>query len=423
MPKPSATIKLFALNEATDARFEDQAYTESVGGRLRHEREAQRISEKAAAHKLHLMVTDLRAIESDSYNPTAHDDLLRNYLRDYANFLALNPDSILAIYDRQAGTSFHRGTYRIDDIPRAQATGAGSLVTGSLVVATVVLGFLVIMQFTDTSTVNALLAGRDNRAGAEAQRSALPQTTDTDTAADDDVDLTLVDVQDEAAVTPVASGLASAGFATALLTTSGQPIDQAEEGDLPTPAAAEPQPALNLETAVGSRKYAQTLNAPEKPEKALITNKVTTNHQRNAGNSMIEVPAAYRREDGVSPAAPAAAIDELAFRFARDCWVEVYDANNKRLIAKTNKAGDKLHLSGKSPFNVLVGHSREVVLQFNGHPVEIEQIERSFSTLFKVERASADAALPDAAPKVTTIRRKWPDYPAKSTAVNVRAEG
>ncbi len=419
MPKPSATIKLFAINEANDARFEDQAYTESVGGRLRHEREAQRISEKAAAHKLHLMVTDLRAIESDSYNPTAHDDLLRNYLRDYANFLALNPDSILAIYDRQAGTSFHRGTHRIDDIPRAQATGAGSLVTGSLVVATVVLGFLVIVQFTDTSTVNALLAGRDDRAGAEAQQSVMPQTADTDTAADDDVDLTLVDVQDEAALTPVASGLASTGFATALLTTSGQPIDQAEEGDLPTPAAAEPQPALNLETPVGSRKYAQALNAPEKPEKALITS-----HQRNVGNSMTEVLAAYRRDDSASPAAPAAtAIDELAFRFARDCWVEVYDANNNRLIAKTSKAGDKLHLSGKSPFNVLVGHSREVVLQFNGHPVEIEKIERSFSTLFKVERASADAVLPDVAPKVTTIRRKWPDYPAESTALNIRVEG
>lgn len=86
------------------------------------------------------MVTDLRAIEADRYNATAHDDLLRNHLRDYANLLTLNPDSILSAYDRQAGTSFHRGAQRIDDIPRVQPTSIGSLLTGGLAVRTVVLG-------------------------------------------------------------------------------------------------------------------------------------------------------------------------------------------------------------------------------------------------------------------------------------------
>ncbi len=142
--------------------------------------------------------------------------------------------------------------------------------------------------------------------------------------------------------------------------------------------------------------------ASAKPQ--LAVNKA--NAHQNATNTVPEVSAADGNgsEEDASPAAAATTTtDELAFTFTKDCWVEVYDANNKRLFAKIKKADDKLLLSGKSPFKVLVGSSREVALQFNGHPVEIEKIERSYSTLFKVERANNDAA---GMPKVTTIRRK-----------------
>lgn len=392
MPGPRAIHGPFAMSEANDSQFETQAYIESVGSRLRHEREMQHISEKEAAHKLRLMVTDLRAIEADRYNSAAHDDLLRNHLRDYANFLTLNPDSILAIYDRQAGTSFHRGVLRIDDIPRAKPTNIGSLVTDSLIVATAVLGFLVVMQFTDASKVNALLAGIDNRQQANAQQSALAQPSDTAAVAttDGDFDLTKPAIDDKGDAVAGAS-LVSADFATAQLTRSDDElVDQSSGEDQQTQSAAVPQPSAN-----------------------------EADEQQNTSNEVTEVAAAYRNDNNAETAvAPIDATDELAFRFAKDCWVEVYDADEKRLVAEVRKAGGSLQLSGKSPFRILVGYSREVVLQFNDHPVEIEKIERSFSTLFKVERANNDTATP----KVTTIRRKLPDNPA-ATSESTRAAG
>ncbi|MGI9296132.1 MAG: RodZ domain-containing protein [Pseudomonadales bacterium] len=397
MSKPRATTRSFSMDEANDPQIETPAYTESAGGRLRHEREAQHIPEKEAAHKLRLMVTDLRAIEADRYSASAHDDLLRKHLRDYANLLTLNPDSILAIYDRQAGTSFHRGAQRIGDIPKAQTTSVGSLLTGSLVVATVVLGFLVVMQFTNTSKVNALLAENDSGPRANALQSASQQTGDIDTTAstDEDFDPTPATVIEEgdAAMAPTEKSLDSVDMAAVHVSTSDGLDEQTSDGDLPVQTAAKPQPSVN--------------NAKE---------------PQNTSNALTEVAAAYRNESDAAPAADAAkTTDELAFRFAKDCWVEVYDADEKRLIAEIRKAGGSLQLSGKSPFRVLVGYSREVVLQFNGHPVEIEKIERSYSTLFRVERANGDTS----EPTVTTIRRKQPDSsgkaPAKATLEKTRA--
>ncbi len=115
MSNPRASTNPFAVVAVNDLNAASQPFVESAGGRLRDAREAQKITEKQAAQKLHLMVTDLRAIEADRYHASVHDDLLRKHLRDYANFLQLDPDSIVAIYDRQTGKSLHRGSNRIDN--------------------------------------------------------------------------------------------------------------------------------------------------------------------------------------------------------------------------------------------------------------------------------------------------------------------
>lgn len=374
------------MNEANDSQIEKQAYAESAGGRLRHERQAQQISEKEAAHKLHLMVTDLRAIEADNYNASANDDQLRNYLRDYANLLTLNPDSILAIYDRQAGTSFHRGAQRVGDIPKATTTSIGSLLTGSLVVMTVVLGFLVVMQFTNTGRVNALLAENESRL-----RVDLPQTNDSGIKLSSNEDFDL------APTTVVEEGDVALAVAEVKLNTTKEAKVQAKPADEVVERSA--AGALRTQAAVKPRSTVEKTDDGSSP--------------------LTEVAAAYRDDSNAGATAEGIkTTDELSFRFAKDCWVEVYDADEKRLVAEIRKAGGSLQLSGKSPFKVLVGLSREVVLQFNGHPVEIEKIERSFSTLFRIERTNSNAE----APTITTIRRKPADNPAtKATVANTRA--
>ncbi len=78
------------MNEANDPQIETQTYSESAGGRLRHEREAQQIPEKEAAHKLHLMVAHLQQLVSEVLGNRTTPDLDKG-------FFDLGVDSLMAV--------------------------------------------------------------------------------------------------------------------------------------------------------------------------------------------------------------------------------------------------------------------------------------------------------------------------------------
>ncbi len=83
---------------------------------------------------------------------------------------------------------------------------------------------------------------------------------------------------------------------------------------------------------------------------------------------------AYRLDvvdSGSSEAGPT--IDELSFQFSADCWVEVYDKEQRPMVMETKLAGETLRVKGEAPFEVRVGNSRAVRLTLNGQAVSIKQ--------------------------------------------------
>ncbi len=362
MSKRRATGNPFAISGVNNRLTVSQPSIESAGGRLRDAREAQEITEKEAARKLQLMVTDLRAIEADRYRAAANDDLLRRHLRDYANLVQLNPDSIVAIYDRQMGTCLQRGVDQSTDIPATKLQSFGGWLTGALMLMTLLLGLLVLLQFTTPSRVSALLA--------EYRDSLL---VGLQTATNDNATNSKIEVAGQSPVT-VGSGIVAgedvARDNNAVLAVATVQPDPANAVPVLTSTVA---PIAYITDAGELTEIAATYQSPGDADVDLNTNTVQ-------------------------------AADELSFRFAKDCWVEVYDADQQRLIAEVRAAGGSLQLSGKSPFKVLVGRSREVVLQFNDNPIDIEKIERSHSTLFTVGRTGNNPEMP----VVKTIRRKLP---------------
>ena len=80
---------------------------------------------------------------------------------------------------------------------------------------------------------------------------------------------------------------------------------------------------------------------------------------------------------GANPSSTLTSIDAkvgstLRFQFSADCWVEVYDGNDKRIHASLKKPQDYLELSGKPPFRITLGYAPGVSLSYNGSPVTID---------------------------------------------------
>ena len=67
---------------------------------------------------------------------------------------------------------------------------------------------------------------------------------------------------------------------------------------------------------------------------------------------------------------------ELRFEFNEDCWVEVIDAEERRLAYRLYRAGDLVRLRGKAPVSVFLGNADGVRLAVDGTAVPLRPARR-----------------------------------------------
>jgi cytoskeleton protein RodZ len=74
----------------------------------------------------------------------------------------------------------------------------------------------------------------------------------------------------------------------------------------------------------------------------------------------------------VSAPAPAPAGNAtLNLRFAKDAWVDIDDANKKRVVSRLFHAGETAQFTGLPPFSAVIGNSANVSVSYNGKPVDL----------------------------------------------------
>jgi cytoskeleton protein RodZ len=75
----------------------------------------------------------------------------------------------------------------------------------------------------------------------------------------------------------------------------------------------------------------------------------------------------------------------LKFRFKGPSWVEIRDARGKVLLSKLNLPGSEAEVSGRPPFNVIVGNAPDVQLFYNDHEFDLEPHTKVAVARFTVE--------------------------------------
>ena len=96
-----------------------------------------------------------------------------------------------------------------------------------------------------------------------------------------------------------------------------------------------------------------------------------------AGAASVAAGTAQTGPAGASGAAagaagPAAGQAQLGLKFAALSWVEISDADGRRLLHGLIDAGGERLLSGTPPLRVVLGNAPAVALQLNGQPVSID---------------------------------------------------
>lgn len=77
------------------------------------------------------------------------------------------------------------------------------------------------------------------------------------------------------------------------------------------------------------------------------------------------------------PAAVPGLDARLQLRFARDAWVEVRDGGGNVIFSQISRAGSAQELTGRPPFQLVMGNASGVELSYRGKPVDLAPHTRS----------------------------------------------
>ena len=98
---------------------------------------------------------------------------------------------------------------------------------------------------------------------------------------------------------------------------------------------------------------------------------VEFNYERDGGTRYITVEAG--------------GTDEISLVFRGECWLEIKDADGRKIFGDLGQAGDELSITGLAPFRFLFGDASVVKMSFNGEDYDLQpHITREQTAKFSI---------------------------------------
>ena len=346
------------------------------GHQLRTARAKAGLSLEEVSARLHLDRRTLDMLENEDFDDLPAPTFIRGYLRSYARLLGLPPEPIVEAFDRQG----YGPPALIADIAHRSEARSTDLWVVVLTVFLIAL-FTVLAavwyqtnksgDFAGTSPAEPSSASPPPADRSDPQASNIGRTERSNQKPGDADSIPRTD--GEPAEATQTTGAQSSG--------SGQPPQPAQ-----TPAKTQDgtlQTATNTPTgervpdraapSEASVSATQTDSPAGSSREALATRQTAASgiERQTTGTSSGAVPSSQRRaattandEAGRGP------IDTVVMQFARDAWVEIYDAKGQRLYYNLARAGKRVEVEGARPMRVLLGYVKGVQVEYNGAPFD-----------------------------------------------------
>ncbi|KLV02377.1 cytoskeleton protein RodZ [Photobacterium aphoticum] len=299
------------------------------GDMLRQAREKLGYSQKDVASRLRLRQSVVNDIENNHFEEAQLATFTRGYVRSYAKFVGLDENAILAKLDHhghaqpqeQEMQSFSRRTKREAHDSRIMRL--------TWVLAVLFIGLTGVWWW------------QSLQMSPEAELAA---TVSTGTP-------------------PLDESLATAGQTPVVTAETVTDLNPAQEAQLTT-----------TETPAHDAVVTPVSNADEAP-KAEFVDSFTEVAPVDATNDAVTPVAEETTEvaEVETPAEPVVPASDLELSFTGDCWIDIRDANGKRLDTGIKKAGDVLKLDGAEPFKVVLGAPGVVTMSYQGKPVDLSR--------------------------------------------------
>lgn len=280
---------------------------------LHQARSELRLQVEEVARMLNLSPSHITALESDDYENLFGPTYVRGYLRSYAQLLGLSPEKIIESYSNLPVAAKSVAIKQLSPTPQISSNDRIVKLTTLLVIA--ILGVLTVIWWQGQER-------SDDRPAATSADASPSEAFGSFSAAE----------------TPELTGDLTMDSPPAL-----PPPTSAEAGDLvmsPAPPRA----------SVGSTVTGTTAPTAAEVVRAPLT--VT------------------------APGEAVGARARLVMYAEEDCWADIRDANQNRLLYETVTAGRVVMVEGIPPFSVFLGNGAGVRIEYNGRPFDISRHRR-----------------------------------------------
>lgn len=368
------------------------------GELLQSERDRRNLSIAQVAHELHLSVSLVESLERNDFTPLGAPIYIRGHLKNYARLLGQDPGNVLAAYDRIAewrdpeiDTRQPKGP-PVETASRRWVTVVSWLVVAALLVSLTLWGYHRLERLPDSAATGSDPAGErlDGETAGE-----LPAKSDD--GPDSAGEMTPGPLGGEGDIPAAASGRdtgvgqpasddrdaseATEKTVPGTTTREGEsPVDSgnpaSESGDVDAAGPDGDWQASGEPTAGGEAPADATDAGAEVGDRAGI--------ERDPGDGSESSGAV----DGDPPAAGPEV--DLTLTVNGESWVEVYDANDQRLIYKLLREGEEHRVSGVAPLRVFLGNAPAIEARAGDRPIDVSSRIRGDKTAYFVIPASPD---------------------------------
>jgi cytoskeleton protein RodZ len=368
-----------------------------LGQRLREARDARGVTLEEVAARLRLGVATIRSMEEGSFERLPAATYARGYLRAYSNFLGLDAEPLLQAYDQYADKPPELNPFASSPPPQIQASDLPvRAVTYGIAMLLIALLGAWLWQTQQFSSVDALSMPKW---GAESDPAAVQPITEQVQAVPAEVAPApaAAEIQNPTSPAVTAGGVAPGPAAVVADAPLPDPVGSAagNPGDSTSvPATGAGAEAAPVAAASATDQPSATGIEPATPTSLAETNAAVA---VNAPGMQVvpatgEIPYASPPSPASDSAVPSDATaigvatgpQAISFDLAEDSWLEVYDAEDKRLYYNIGRQGTRVSVQGVLPYRVKVGNAPAVLVSYQGHSLDITAFSTGSVARFQV---------------------------------------
>ena len=360
------------------------------GGALRAARESQGLSVHEIASRLRLSPKQIDAIEADNFAALPEPTIVRGFIRNYAKLLKIDAQSLLDAYVVIVPTAL---PYQMAVKPpngmrmsHQEKSKSGRYALAALALLLGVAVWLFYQHYVAKPSPTQPSANAGTNANAN---SVDENVTNQNAAGDSATGAAAGAVLPEAALPaaeraaePAATGAQTSTVLT--LPSAGLPANL--PANLPATNQVAPAAAVNPAVVAPPSAALPVAPLPTTPSSTAPTTQSTTqlpssqlpNSQLTASTTL-SAPAEIAALDTAEPLATPLpkGVAKLEFNASQETWVNVEDANGRKIYSKVIFAGSRESIDVKPPVNVTVGNAGGTSMSMNGKSVELAPHSRN----------------------------------------------